>query len=173
MTRREAKHSVELATPRPLSLEDARRSADEWSDAWEDAKHEAAIQTRFADVAPHRLLDMWEAGGNERGKKLSRFEAEALACAIHNTFGALPPTKLVERLEVEEQLKELPPDDTNLSAKEVCRLIGVSASTLKRMVTAGAFPEPMRPTERRIAWPASDVRAFVEAMKARRTKARY
>jgi len=164
-----SQQTTDNSRPRSLSLDDASTLAARWEAEYEDYKHEAAIQAHFRDEPPGKLLEMWEAGRNERGRKLSRFEAEALACAICNAFGALPSAKRVER-EHKPPPEKIPPDDTKLSAKDVCRLIGVSPSTLKRLVARGDFPQPMRPTERRIAWPASDVRLFVEQMEERRNK---
>ena len=68
---------------------------------------------------------------------------------------------------------ELPADDTMLRTKDALRLMGVSLSSLKRMVMDGRFPTPMRLSPRRIGWPARDVKAWLEAAECARAKGRY
>lgn len=44
---------------------------------------------------------------------------------------------------------------------QVCQTLGVSASTLDRMVKSGRFPSPIRIGVRRIGWRETDVAAWV------------
>ncbi|MEH6685619.1 MAG: AlpA family phage regulatory protein [Qipengyuania sp.] len=49
-----------------------------------------------------------------------------------------------------------------LSPKDTCDRIALSRATLDRMVAAGTFPKPIKLTERRLAFNASDVEAWME-----------
>jgi prophage regulatory protein len=103
---------------------------------------------------------MMQSGRNERGRKLTSTEFEALACALYRLFGAIPgPAKGSKA-----NRQPLPEDDTMLSMKDVVRLTGLSTSTIKRMVSTGLFPKPLRPSPRRIGWPASEVRVWTESL---------
>lgn len=54
-----------------------------------------------------------------------------------------------------------------LTPKAVCEKIALSRSTLDRLVTAGEFPAPIRLTERRLAYSAAAVEAWMaERMEA-------
>ncbi len=46
---------------------------------------------------------------------------------------------------------------------EVVKMLGVSRTTLWRMVQAGAFPKPVRITERNRGYLLDDVQAWMEA----------
>ncbi len=60
-----------------------------------------------------------------------------------------------------EPADPLPADDTMITAKEVCRLIGVHKATLRRMVDQGRFLAPHSPTERIRVWPARVVKDWL------------
>ena len=49
-----------------------------------------------------------------------------------------------------------------LTPKAVCAKIALSRATLDRMVAAGEFPPPLRLTERRLAYNAVDVEAWMQ-----------
>ena len=49
-----------------------------------------------------------------------------------------------------------------LTPKAVCSRTSLSRSTLDRLVAAGQFPHPMRITDRRLAFNASDVEAWMQ-----------
>ena len=54
-----------------------------------------------------------------------------------------------------------------LTPKAVCSKVAVSRATLDRLVAAGAFPSPIRITERRLAFVATDVERWMnERMEA-------
>lgn len=49
-----------------------------------------------------------------------------------------------------------------LSPKQVCERIALSRATLDRMVADGRFPAPIRLTERRLAFNAEAVNAWID-----------
>ncbi len=56
-----------------------------------------------------------------------------------------------------------------ITPKQTCERIALSRATLDRMVAAGAFPKPIRLTERRLAFNEAAVEAWiVEKMEAAR-----
>lgn len=48
-----------------------------------------------------------------------------------------------------------------LTPKQVCEKIALSRATLDRMVAQGRFPKPMKLTERRMAYEAQAVEAWM------------
>ncbi len=52
---------------------------------------------------------------------------------------------------------------------DLIEMIGVSETTLDRMVKAERFPPPMRIGARAVAWTEDEVREWIEARKAERT----
>ena len=150
-----------------------RALADEWADQAKHAAHEAALNSEFSGCSAHQLIGMWESGKNLKGRPLSQFETQALAEAWCRVFGELPPDDDVDDAAPSPPQPELPPDDTMLRTKDVLRLIGLSLSSLKRMVIDGRFPKPVRLSPRRLGWPARDVKAWLDAAKDARAKGRY
>jgi len=51
-----------------------------------------------------------------------------------------------------------------LKRKEVLNLLGVSDSTLRRMIVRGEFPHPLRISQRRMAWRSDAVDQHIEAL---------
>lgn len=49
-----------------------------------------------------------------------------------------------------------------LTPKAVCQRVALSRATLDRLVAAGKFPTPIRLTERRLAFDASAVEAWMQ-----------
>lgn len=49
-----------------------------------------------------------------------------------------------------------------LTPKAVCERVALSRATLDRLVAAGKFPTPIRLTERRLAFNAADVEAWMQ-----------
>jgi predicted DNA-binding transcriptional regulator AlpA len=49
-----------------------------------------------------------------------------------------------------------------LTPKAVCERVALSRATLDRLVVAGKFPPPIRLTERRLAFNAADVDAWMQ-----------
>jgi predicted DNA-binding transcriptional regulator AlpA len=155
-------------------LDRAKALAEAWAEQGQHAKREAAVCSYFAYATPSQIIAMWESGKNLQGRALSQFETQALAEAWCRVFGELPPdcSEDGEPDPPPEPEPELPADDTMLSAKDVVRLTGVSLATVKRMVIDGRFPVPLRPTPRRIGWPARDVRLWLEGLDGARRKVR-
>jgi predicted DNA-binding transcriptional regulator AlpA len=60
-----------------------------------------------------------------------------------------------------------PPDEEErlIRPKELTHIVGLSISTIKRLIKANRFPPPIHPFEGTIitAWPLSQVRQWVEA----------
>ena len=50
-----------------------------------------------------------------------------------------------------------------LTPKSVCQRTSLSRGTLDRLVQAGQFPPPMRITQRRLAYEASAVEAWMQS----------
>jgi prophage regulatory protein len=48
-----------------------------------------------------------------------------------------------------------------LTPKAVCERIALSRATLDRLVSAGKFPQPIRLTERRLAYNAADIEGWM------------
>ena len=51
-----------------------------------------------------------------------------------------------------------------LRVKDVERELGISRTTIWRLVKAGAFPPPLRITSKAIAWRRSDIEAWQEQL---------
>jgi prophage regulatory protein len=49
-----------------------------------------------------------------------------------------------------------------LTPKAVCERVALSRATLDRLVAAGKFPQPIRLTERRLAYDAAAVEAWMQ-----------
>ncbi len=49
------------------------------------------------------------------------------------------------------------------SRKEVCDLLGLSASTLQRLERDGTFPSPVQLSQRRVGWTEDALREFIKA----------
>jgi predicted DNA-binding transcriptional regulator AlpA len=62
------------------------------------------------------------------------------------------------------------PDDLTqhrlLNSAQTAKILGFSAVHLRRLVKAGKVPQPVRIGERKLAWRAAEIRAFVEAQQA-------
>ncbi|MGE0055999.1 MAG: helix-turn-helix transcriptional regulator [Hyphomicrobium sp.] len=144
-----------------LTMREARRMAAEWEADLEDHIRETDLEDRFAGMPPMKLLDMMEKGRNEKGRKLNKLEFEALARALYQLFGTVP---YVVQGDKPQDSEPLPQDDTMLDIKEVSRLSGLSVSTIKRNRDVVGFPQPIRISERRIAWKAGEVRKYIEGL---------
>ena len=51
-----------------------------------------------------------------------------------------------------------------MRAKEVQQELGISRTTIWRLVKAGVFPAPLRITSKTIAWRKSDIEAWQEQL---------
>jgi len=48
--------------------------------------------------------------------------------------------------------------------RELCELLGISSTTLYRMVKAGSFPSSIRISEHMVGWLASDVDEWLHSL---------
>jgi prophage regulatory protein len=151
-----------------ISIDEARALASKWKAHHEDHIREVDVQARFSGVSASDLLEMWEQRTNERGKRLTKLEAEALACALTSAFGCVPGAVAGEKAES----KSLPPDDSMLRMSEVIRLTGISESSIKRLIEAGLFPKPIKLMPRRNGWQARDVKKWLDERDALGTRER-
>jgi prophage regulatory protein len=161
-------------------LAGAKELAEEWAWQAEEERRVAAQCAHFDGCTPLQLIGMWETGKNLEGQPLGQWQVQALAEAWCRVFGELPPdddasdgSGEAPDPEPPQPEPELPADDTMLRTKDVLRLMGLSRSTLKRMVIDGRFPKPMRLSPRRLGWPARDVKAWLDAAESARAKSRY
>lgn len=53
-----------------------------------------------------------------------------------------------------------------LNSAQTANILGFSAVHLRRLVKAGKVPQPVRVGERKLAWRAGEIAAFVESQKA-------
>lgn len=121
-------------------------------------KRVQALDARFAHCDRAKVLQMFEAGTNDKGEPLSQFEFEALCerrCAV---FGFLPPLKY-DPSTTHSQRDPLPNDDAMLDMHDVVRISGLSESTIKRRLAdpKSDFPRPRKLSPRRLGWPAHEV----------------
>jgi len=159
-----------------ISLAEARAIADQW-EAQRDDYERIPQADYFRDATPHQVLKMWETGKGVDGRRLKPRERACLVERWVEIFGAYPPGSDHEDetpLIVTRPMASLafPSDDTTLPSKEVERLLGVSKSTLKRMVADGRFPPPRRTSLRTRGWPAKDVRERLETLDEQRRRPR-
>ena len=157
------------------TIEEAKALADQWKAQRDDRDREPRA-SYFSDVSAHDLIKMWETGKNTDGKKLKPYELGCLVEAWCEVFGALPPfdDAVANTAALPERAKPLPlpADDTMLRMPDVERLTGISKSTIKRMVSDGRFPQPLRLGIRAKGWPASDVKGFIETLNEQRKRPR-
>ncbi len=48
-----------------------------------------------------------------------------------------------------------------LKSREVCEMLGVSRSTLHRMINKGQFPRPVKPSAGTNRWPSREVEDYM------------
>ena len=54
----------------------------------------------------------------------------------------------------------------SLSTSDITGMLNISRFTLKRMIDAGGFPEPLRLTKRTLRWDADAVEAWLQERQA-------
>ena len=54
-----------------------------------------------------------------------------------------------------------------LKSREVCEMLGISKSTLDRMVRKGLFPRPLKPSPGTSRWPRQVVDDYIEDLPRR------
>jgi predicted DNA-binding transcriptional regulator AlpA len=123
-------------------------------------KHQQALASRFRSAGAAEVLRMFETGTNEKGQPLSQFECEALCERWCVVFGELPP--MGDPPDPAAQPEPLPADEELIPMKRVVGIAGLSKSTIKRWVNdpENDFPKPVKNSQRRIGWPADQVKAW-------------
>ncbi len=154
-----------------ISVAAATKLADRWK-AMRDERDRTPDADYFRDVSPHDLIRMWETKKGKDGRKLNAWEFGCLVEAWCATFGDLPADAAFEPKEPSAQAPTMPADDTVLRMPEVERLTGLSTSSIKRMVSDGRFPKPLRLGVRAKGWLAADVRQFIATLDEQRKRPR-
>src|SRR5262245_2886309 len=131
------------ANRRALTLEEVKRRAADLDGMFEDYQEQQALESRFRDVTSGRLVEMWESGKNEDGKRLTQFELRALAECWTKRFGCVPPADKVQPTPAQPKEQQLA-DDTIIHMPEILRRTGVSESEIKRMRKDGRFPAAIK-----------------------------
>ena len=126
-----------------MTLDQARALADQWRDQREDAEREPNA-LYYRDATPHDVTQMWATGRGMDGKKLKPRQIACLVERWMEIFRSLPPDQGNGNEDDGAIKQPTPADDTTIPAKEVERFLGVSKSTLKRMVKKGRFPPARR-----------------------------
>jgi prophage regulatory protein len=54
-----------------------------------------------------------------------------------------------------------------LKSREVCEMLGISKSTLHRMVRRGLFPRPLKPSPGTSRWPSREVEDYMASLPRR------
>jgi prophage regulatory protein len=143
-----------------LTIEEAKQRADRWHAMGEDYLEAQRLAARFSDAGPHRVIEMWGTGRNDKGKPLTKFEIRALVERWSELFGCLPPATGTSTAPA-TPVQPPPADDTMLRMRDVARITSMSPSNIKRRVRAGGFPKPTKISARRIGWPAHKVKAWL------------
>jgi predicted DNA-binding transcriptional regulator AlpA len=117
------------------------------------------------------VVRLWEAGTNEKGQPLTRFELAALVERWCDLFGCLPPSDGVgqnppaaQPSEAEPQLDDL---DT-MTRADVARRLRAHVSTVQRMERDGRLPKPLRTGPRSRRHLVKDVNALIERLERER-----
>ena len=102
---------------------------------------------------------------HRNGKRLTKFEVQALGERWYELFGCSPPShgngQAVQPAPIEPELQ----DTTMLHMIDVVRMTGLSTSTIKRKM-GKTFPAPTKISVRRIGWPAHKVKAWLAEREA-------
>ena len=152
--------SVPQVRPKPRTvLEHAKRIADDLEGMREQDQWIGSLQARFRGAGQSDVIRMWEAGTNERGLPLSKFELQALAERWCELFGFLPPCDDAALAAAREPE---PADTTMLDMHEVERMTGLSESTIERRIKEGKFPKPVKTSTRRNGWRAGAVKEWID-----------
>lgn len=154
-----------------LTVAEARARANQWK-AMRDERDRTPHADYFREASPHELIAMWETGKRKDGRKLNDWEYACLIEAWCQCFGGMPAGADFEAKQPSPEATAMPVDDTVLRMPEVERLTGLSVSTIKRMVSDGRFPKPLRLGVRAKGWLAADVRGFIERLVEQRKQPR-
>lgn len=139
------------------TLSGQRALANRWDAEREDAREQAELESRFAGLSASELVQMWESATNEKGRRFSPWEVRALVERWVQVFGTTPPA--IPGVPSPPPT-EGPADDTMLRMPDVVRMTGRSKSQIKRDITDGLFPAPVKIGRRAIGWPAHAIKAW-------------
>lgn len=143
-----------------LTIEEADALATRWEAMAETYAEACKLASRFNDAGPSRVVEMWRTGRNEKGKRLTKFETQALGDRWCELFGSLPPS-VGESSTPPAPPQPVPADDAMLHMPDVERMTGLGKSTIKRKMRDGSFPMPTKISTKRIGWPAHKVKAWI------------
>ncbi len=149
-----------------------QRTADAWEGERAHQRHLQELDTRFQDASPNDLLKMWASATNERGKRLNKFEAEALVAAFVRVFGEFPPTG-TSASDISEQppplnnakdtIRSLAEEDfAIIRRKSAAELLGVSLATIDRMEKDGRLPAKTRLGRAIAGWRRRELEAAID-----------
>lgn len=144
-----AMRQLTLAQFKAVAAEQHERTTSDYLDA-------VLTKSHFDYCTAGQLIEMWESGRNLRRCKLSDFEFKALCEAWVRVFNSLPPGPTDTASDQADEISR-PDPDTMLNMRDVCRLTGLSESSIKRLVTDSRFPAPIKLSLRRNGWLASAV----------------
>lgn len=156
-----------------LTADEAEARAKSWRAAREEHLS-APTADYYRDADALDLVVMWRTEKSPDGRRLTKYEFGCLVERWTEVFGD-PPADKGQSAGVETpdtKPEPFPADDTMLRVPDVVRLTGISHTTIKRMVSDGRFPKPMRLGERAKGWPAREVRAWIERLEEQRRRPR-
>lgn len=144
------------------TLDALERQAKAWEAQYRQHKDQQELDARFAESSPGDLLAMWRAGKNERGRRLSKFEVEALVETFIRVFGERPPTSPGAAASPTESQTML--DEAKLVRRsDAAELLGVSVATLDRMEKDGRLPAKTRLGRAIAGWRLSELYTALDA----------
>ena len=148
-----------------LTLDEARALASEMDDARSEAMAVNEAEQQLLGTSASRLVSLWEKGVWLDGQSFTHPQVDAIVSAWLRRFGCLPPSIEDDGSEPEAtsaaDAAPEPADDAMLDMHDIVRMTGISESTVKRMISDGRFPKPIKLSIRRIGWPARQVKAWI------------
>ena len=161
---------------RELTLQEAKAAADrmdaqheQW-DAQADANSwDNRVAVHYRRLGPTAVVCMWEAGVNEKGLPLSKFELAALVEKYCEVFGCLPPSDSSTPAPTTSVPVEPEPEGTDMMTRaDVARKRRASVSSVQRMEKDGRLPKATRLGARGRRHLVRDVDAFIEKLDEQR-----
>lgn len=101
---------------------------------------------------------------SKRGRKSSKTNSEKI-CKIH-AFPAAETERKTSSVVLEEErlLASLENEDRLLRASEVIKKLGISRTTLYRLIEKGIIPKPLHLGSKIIVWPLSQINALIAGL---------
>lgn len=161
-----------------------RSSMDDPERSWKtrerspEQTERCAIELRLSAAAKDRLLAIAETGvlGRTVDEVVSHFTREALHrdWLVQESIRKCIPTPSVPAPAPSVQLQPTEPptgcaprgDKRLIRMQEVCQRIGMSRSSLYKMINRQTFPSPKRLGEKSVAWLDSDVTAWIASRRS-------